>query len=184
MSAFLDKLKLNRAARRMKKGDRRAAEKIFDALFQKFFAFARTRLSRPEDAEDVVQESFLKIVANIERYDTDRDFSAWAWAIVRHSLIDFYRRKKTEPFSKFSAENSEFDVLDERQNSERRSIVSEIMEALTAWDEQDREIFELHFLADLDYRTISSMTGINQGALRVKIHRFKNKIKNQWTSGK
>ena len=56
------------------------------------------------EAEDITQEVFVKIWKNIKKFDQNRSFKPWIFQIAKNTSIDFLRKKKSIPFSKFENE--------------------------------------------------------------------------------
>jgi RNA polymerase sigma-70 factor, ECF subfamily len=80
-------------------GDTEAVGRLYDALVDPVYRYVAVRLRRREDAEDVTQLVFERIVAALPRYrHNGRPFAAWAFRIARNAVIDHQRRlRPTEP---------------------------------------------------------------------------------------
>ncbi|MBI3385300.1 RNA polymerase sigma factor [Candidatus Gottesmanbacteria bacterium] len=72
----------------------------FEALVKKYsrvaFFYTKKRVKQPSDAEDIVQNSFIKAYKVIERLDENRGFSGYFFAILRNQIVDFYRQKNND----------------------------------------------------------------------------------------
>ena len=81
----------------------------FAALVKKYLApvysFVRRFTGRPEDAEDITQETFIKVWQNFNRYDERRSFTAWLFRIARNTAIDWVRRRRDHAFSDFERDD-------------------------------------------------------------------------------
>src|ERR1051325_5931746 len=73
-----------------------AAESALAGHIDEFVAFARRRLNDPELAADVVQESLLKALRSADQLQTEESVRAWFYRILRHTIIDLYRRRAVE----------------------------------------------------------------------------------------
>lgn len=168
--------RLNALAEKMKKGDKGAAEEIFNNFSPQIFRFLLSRLANREIAEDLTQDIFFKVVRKIETFDKKSgNFSTWLWQIARNSLIDYYREKKTVPLSDFLEETK--NIPDENNNLKARIEAREILSAIKNFSPEDQEIFTLRYVSDLSYRDISKLVGKTEGSLRVIIHRINNKLR-------
>ncbi|MBI5732752.1 RNA polymerase sigma factor [Candidatus Jorgensenbacteria bacterium] len=173
---------LNRMAIRMRKGDERAARVIYDTLVQKVFGFCMNRVRERRTAEDITQEIFLKLVNKIDVFDEKRgSFLSWFWQLARNTVIDYIRSMKNASysFSDLPEGNIPEEIAEEQDESfldikEELRIVREFVSSLGS---EEQEIFELKFVSDLPYRDISTITGKNEGALRVTVNRLRSKIK-------
>lgn len=171
---------IDRLASQLQKGDTRAGAKLFDYFSGKIYGFLLARVGRREIAEDLMQKNFLKIIQKIETFNSQKgNFSGWVWQIVRNTLIDYYREKKTVPLSTVSNDSAgeHIGIIDEKQSPVRDMRVREILDYIRTWNEEEQEIFTLHYISSLSYREISQYTGKSEGALRVIIHRLRKKLK-------
>ena len=76
-------------------GDSRAYTALLEALVPMLRSFYGRRLrDAAEDVEDLVQETMIAIHTRRASYDRDRAFTAWAYAIARHKMIDLFRRRR------------------------------------------------------------------------------------------
>ena len=105
---FTKKDKLDSLAVRMQRGDRRAAEALYDELAPKVYGFMFTRLGIREISEDLTQQLFLRLIEKIGSFDAERGrFVVWFWRMARNLLIDHYREKRAVPFSAYEDEEVE-----------------------------------------------------------------------------
>jgi RNA polymerase sigma-70 factor (ECF subfamily) len=67
------------------------------AIAKAIRAFVARRVSRPQDAEDVTQETLLRLYRNAETLDDERALEAWMYRIARNAITDHYRRSALRP---------------------------------------------------------------------------------------
>ncbi len=174
------KTNFNKEAEKLKNGDNKAAEKIFNHFGPKIFSFFMVRTSHRETAEDLTQEVFLKLINKIDTFDNALgNFAAWFWQIARNVLIDHYREKKSFPTIDLDAAGAKY--LPERSRSIQENIIAKneiekMLKVVKNFSEEEQEIFSLKFLSDLSYKEISRITNKSEGNLRVIIHRITQKI--------
>src|SRR5690606_23435810 len=72
-------------ARRLRDGAREALDQLVGRYLRRVHAVAASFLSEPADVEDVAQETFLRALGGIERYDPDRPFAPWLYQIARNT---------------------------------------------------------------------------------------------------
>lgn len=166
----------NKLAERLKKGDKKAAEEIFNHFSPLIYRFFLARTSKRELSQDLMQDVFVKLISKIETFNNESGhFSAWLWQIARNTLIDYFREKKEISFS--DAPEGIEDNYKTEDKTERNIIVKEVLEVVKNFNVEDQEIFTLHYISDLSYKEISRITGKSEGALRVAIHRITKKVK-------
>lgn len=133
--------------------------------------FVRRICHRPDDAEDVVQEAFLRAWAQIGRFRAGTNFPAWVVTIARFLVLarrkEAARRPAPAPLQ--AVEDPPAPPLPEPMERLRQAV-----EALPA---RLREIVAFRFFDGLDYRAISELTGDSEVALRSRLHDALEKLK-------
>jgi len=104
MTAHQDKF----LAARMLSGDRRAFDQFFEQNFDRLYRFALTRVQYDEDAaEEIVQQSLCKGLANLRSYRGEAALVTWFCKICRNSIADYYRIRNRENARMVQFEDSE-----------------------------------------------------------------------------
>src|SRR5882672_2716979 len=85
--------------RRCLEGEERAHRELMARYERPVFSVAMRMLRQREDAEDVTQETFVRMFRALERYDPSRPFSAWLFTIATRLCIDHLRRRRVRPIS-------------------------------------------------------------------------------------
>lgn len=179
---FLEGREFNQLAVRMKKGDSEAASKMYEKLFDKVFGFCMNRVSSKPLAEDLTQDIFLKLVSKIESFDHKKgNFIVWFWQLARNTVTDHYRKARDISFSDTSEEALDLkSAIETHKNLDAKLELEKVTQFLDSATSDERELFNLHFVAELDYREISEVLGKSEGALRVAVNRLKNKVKKKF----
>ena len=165
---------------RMKKGNRKAAGQLYDELFPKAYGFFLTRTGARETAEDLAQDIFLKLVQKVGLFDESRGrFAVWFWQMARNMLVDHYREKKEQPFSSFEENTVEAMAVREMPDMDERLQYRKIRTILKTLDEEDRELFEMRYVAEMPYAEIAEVLDRSEGALRVAALRLKEKLRKE-----
>jgi RNA polymerase sigma-70 factor (ECF subfamily) len=145
------------------KGDRDAFETVIRASSRNLFAIAYGILQNREEAEDVVQDTFVKAWKSRWRVRDPAKLPAWLATIARHRARDLARKRRPEPLP----ENFEASELVEFQNpGQKADLDGEVRSALAQLPELHRVALSLRYLEDLDYGTIEQTLGLTNGALR------------------
>lgn len=146
-------------------GDAEAVGRLYDALVDPIYRYVAIRLRRREDAEDVTQIVFERIVGALPRYrPTGRPFAAWAFRIARNAVIDHQRRQRpTEPLGRV-AEPPDGMLL------EARSLLDEEMRELRAairrLTPDQQEALALRYGAGLTAEEAARVMGRQAGTIR------------------
>lgn len=174
--------RLTGLAIKMRKGDRGAAAELYDELLPKVYGFLFTRTGKKEIAEDLCQDIFLKLVEKVESFDHKKGrFTVWFWQMVRHVLIDYYREKKETPFSSFEEDTVAAMSITEAPNIEDKLQHDKIKDFMRTLADDERELFELRYVAEMPYKEIATILARSEGSLRVAALRVKEKIKKEFS---
>lgn len=130
--------------------------------------YFRNRLrTRPEDAEDLVQETLVALHTRRDSYDPSYPLTAWLYAIARYRLIDFLRRAKHRSHASLDG----IDVGDDDpvyEASDARRDVATLLEKLP---EKQRTAIRLVKLEERSVREAAESTGLSESDIKISIHR-------------
>src|SRR3982750_4196525 len=162
-------------------GDREAFEMIIRTHSRTLFAIAYGILQNREEAEDAVQDSFVKAWKSRWRVRNPEKFPAWLCTITRHRAYDLLRKQAQTGMeadvapaaSRWSASASRTAgqrptpaspaIFSDADETERHS---QIQSALASLPEVHRTALMLRYFEEMDYRTIENTLGLTNGALR------------------
>lgn len=82
-------------------GDKKTLELLVKRYLKPIYSFVCRYVGNAQDAEDITQEVFIKVWQNFKKFDQQKSFKTWIFAIAKNASIDFFRKKKTIPFSVF-----------------------------------------------------------------------------------
>ncbi|MFA6608627.1 MAG: RNA polymerase sigma factor [Candidatus Paceibacterota bacterium] len=131
-----------------------------------------------EDAEDVVQNSFIKMYRNINDFDTTLRFSSWAYRITHNELIDWYRKQKSRPQLILSDKDEDvFASIAGDMNIEKEAMANEtkkeIEDIIKTIDPKYQEVIYLRFFEDKSYEEIADILQIPPGTVAIRLSRAK-----------
>lgn len=117
-----------------------------------------SKFSRP-DAEDVLQEVFIKTYYNLNGFDKELQFSSWIYRIAHNEAVSAIRKKAVRPSIAFEVEDlikfgDSFDMTKEMDNALDRKMIDV---ALSKLDEKYRDVLVLRFLDEKDYVEIADI---------------------------
>lgn len=93
-------------------GDKKSLEFLISKYLKQIYNFSYGYVNNPQDAEDITQESFVKVWKNIRRFDRKKKFRTWIFEIAKNTSIDYCRKKKVIPFSRFENESGKNKLVD------------------------------------------------------------------------
>jgi RNA polymerase sigma-70 factor (ECF subfamily) len=140
-------------------------ERYQDRLFHLFIHFVKNR----QDAEDLLQEAFIRMLKGIHSYDHRQKFDAWIFTIANHLACDFLRRrKKNWIFYSADMQNFETEPQDVESKPETYDCIVQDMLQCLPWEQ--RQIFLLREEAGLSFREIADMLGISINTALGRMH--------------
>jgi RNA polymerase sigma factor (sigma-70 family) len=129
-------ISVHRLLLQLKHGHEQALDMLYPRYGRVFYAYARRHHLSHEDAEDVVQVVFWRVLEHIERYDEAQESGEkWLWSICRNQIIDRFRARKELEFSMEEDLVEEFDPDDRLLDQERLQALQYGWAALS---EEDR----------------------------------------------
>jgi RNA polymerase sigma-70 factor (ECF subfamily) len=145
-------------------GDRDAFEMVIRSTSRNLFAIAYGILQSREEAEDVVQDTFVKAWKSRWRVRDSAKLPAWLSTIARHRARDLARKRKSEPLPENFESNEAVEF--EGAATGKADLDGEVRSALAQLPELHRAAVTLRYFEDLDYGTIEQTLGLTNGALR------------------
>lgn len=142
----------------------------------------RISASTREDAEDLLQEIFVKTYRNLRGFDRNLKFSSWVYRIAHNQVISQWRKTKSRPqVIKFEADEDFLKFIasdvDLALDTERKFAAEELRGVLGELDEKYREVLVLKFLEGKDYKEISDILQKPLGTVATLINRAKKQLK-------
>jgi RNA polymerase sigma-70 factor (ECF subfamily) len=169
---------VNAAMDRYARGDERAFSQVYQAMAPRLYSFLLRKIGNPAQAEDLVQQTFLKVHCARSRYLTGADLAPWFFAIARRLMIDMRRRAK--PSTSLSTDQGDGRALpnelvshigaDERFYS--KQLGSMLETRLRSLPKKHRVAFQLVKLDGLSHAEAADTLGTTSTAVKVRIHRI------------
>ncbi|PDO09329.1 MAG: RNA polymerase sigma factor SigW [Candidatus Reconcilbacillus cellulovorans] len=176
-----------RLARQARAGDREAFAGLVDLYQDKLYHLALRMLSHPQEAEDAVQETFLRVFASLDRYDESQKFSTWIYRIATNLCIDRLRKRKSSvSLDADTADNGEgtdwYDVLPgDEQTPESRFLTSELQElvrkAIDELPDKYKAVVVLRYLHDMSLQEIGDILDLPVTTVKTRIHRGREALR-------
>jgi RNA polymerase sigma-70 factor (ECF subfamily) len=144
------------------------------------FATTYRILGRPEDAEDALQEVFLKILSTWRPRQTDavRDWGAYLRAVATRCAVDLLRRRSRwqREGEQLSEEMEAPAGRDPRSLASRRQRARLLRQALARLPRRDARVFALRYFEDLSYKEIAAQMQLDVNQVGVILHRGRRRL--------
>lgn len=166
---------LEDALLRLASGENDALAVIYDNCRVSVYGFALSILKNSHDAEDVMQDAFVKVFSEADRYQPQGKPLAWILTITRNLCL--HRLRKT---SRLLENEEDWDRhADTAAESENLLDSLVLREAMTVLSEEERQIVVLHALSDMKHRQIAEVMGMPLPTVLSKYNRAMKKLRNR-----
>jgi RNA polymerase sigma-70 factor (ECF subfamily) len=156
---------------RCRDGDVRAFEPLYHHYEGPMLAVAYRLLGSQEEAEDALQDSFLRLYRNIRRYRFDAAFSTWFYRIVVNICYDRLRKRKR-------AAHVALDAIQEMGKTDDAESRVHLQRAIDDLPPKMKACFVLHVQEGFKHRQIADMLGMKAETVRVHVFRAKAQLRN------
>ncbi len=158
-----------------KANDRRAQLKLYQQYCDGMFCVAMRFLQNEADAEDVLQESFIKAFEKLHQFRGEVTFGAWLKRIVVNRCIDFLKSKKEKTVA---LDESYMQIADDGDWTVPDSVTLEaVKKAIEQLPDTYRMVVQLYLTEGFDHSEISDILEISGRSCRTKLMRGKNYLK-------
>ena len=162
---------------RCKLGDQKAQMQIYKLYYRAMYNTSLNILGDTAEAEDIMQESFLKAFSLLPGMKLESSFGGWLKKIVVNKSLDALRKRKVqfedvenikyERIEEYSYEEQEEDIMDK---------LRKVKKALADLPEKYRTVLSLNLIEGYDHEEISSLLGITPSTSRAQLSRGKQKL--------
>lgn len=155
---------------------RKAFEQMVRQYSEQLYWQVRRIVLSHEDANDVLQNVFLKAWSKMDGFHQDSKISTWLYRIALNESIDFMRKKKNQTVSTDDTDGAVGKTLlaDEYFNGSQAEAL--LQEAIAQLPEVQRTVFNLRYFDEMKYSEISEIMQTSEGALKASYHIAVKKI--------
>ncbi len=162
-------------------GNTHAYEVLVDRYKSMVFTMAMRISKNREDAEEIAQDTFLKVFKSLGSFKGESKFSTWVYKIAYYGSLDYLKKKKrivesdavdvSEVYNLSSMES----VLEDIDKKERLVILKDAVQKLS---EKDSTIVTLYYFEELSIKEIAMVTGLTPEVLKVRLFRSRKQLAN------
>lgn len=137
----------------------------------------RNILKNHEDTDDVLQNTFIKIFRNIDKFKGESQLFSWMYRIATNEAITFLNNRAKK--QQISSEELQQQVIENLPNDvyfEGDEIQLKLQKAIATLPEKQQQVFNMKYFQELKYKEISDILGTSEGALKASYHHATKKI--------
>lgn len=144
----------------------------------RFGRYARHMLGNNEDAEEVLQDTFVRAYKSLATCQNPANFEGWCFRILINRCRTMNKRRQFRESQVVYDENA---VLShpKRDSMELRVWREEIYHAIDKLDEERREAFLLKYVEEMEYGEMSKLTGVSVSALKMRVKRAREQLQKE-----
>ncbi len=155
-------------------GDGKMQEELYKRFAPKMYAVCLRYSNNAENAQDLLQEGFIKIFRNLNRFRGDGSFEGWIRRIFVNTSIEYFR-KKTNLFS--TTEKEDLIVEDTSLNALDKFAEKDIIKLVQELSPGYRTVFNLYAIEGYSHKEIGTMLNISEGTSKSQLARAKSILK-------
>ncbi|GGC99230.1 RNA polymerase sigma factor SigY [Pontibacillus salipaludis] len=149
---------------KIKKGDQHALAEVLKDHYEFLFKYTVQLTGNKEMAKDITQETMVKVIHSIHKYEKRAKFSTWIIQIATNIFLDMKRKEKRR--KQYLKENEgSFDFKSNMENG-----WSETLEVLSSLEDSYRIPILLKHLYGYEYKEIGQMIGLKAGTVKSRVH--------------
>lgn len=161
-------------------GDTQALNTLVDKYKNLAFSVAFRITNNHEDAQDITQDSFLKVLEKLHQFREESRFSTWLFRIVYNQAMMLMRKRKK------SIEYLDSIILEyayEEENNHTPDLQKDLNRAIDELKPVERNIIDLFYLGEKSIKEIHQITGMSTSNVKVVLHRTRAKLRKKIQDG-
>ena len=151
-------------------------KELFLPLYPKLYRIAFRMVGNPEDAEDLLQDTYAKLWKNRNDLPDLVSCEAFAVTVLKNACLDFLKKKKTyiSPLEEINLREGEFSASELIEAEDIRSFIRSVVDRLP---EQQQRVFQLFYRDHFSMEEIGEITGLNYNNIKVILSRVRKQVK-------
>jgi len=174
MNAMNTDINLNRMWEGCLQNDRKQQEALYRALAPKMLAVCMRYANDKDEAQDILQEGFIKMFNNVHKYRGDGNLEGWIRRIMVHTAISRYRKLKPMVLVEDMAEEGAISSAAQNANNLE---VNDLMKLIQQLPQAYRSVFNMYAVEGYSHQEIGNKLGITELLSRTTLYRARNILK-------
>ena len=156
--------------KRIVEGDQEALAELYERWFDKVWRFCYWQVGNREEAEDLTEEVFVKMMRSLKNWGKRGSFKSWLWGIARNTVKDFFRKK----YRLKTVRLEEWMIKEEKKSA--KSWEKEVAALLAKLPERYRQVLRLRFLRGYSLKEVAVELGVTVTNVKVLQYRAIKKL--------
>lgn len=165
----------------VKSGNQNAYRRLFEKHKDSIYSFVLYKVKRQDAAEEITQETFMRVYKHAESYRAEHKFTTWIYAIARNLSLDFLKKKKELHFGESSEDEMGIeDFKDEEVDLEaallHKSNKEILLKCLEGLKDSQKEVLTMRIFSENSYAEIASFLDKTEKSIKSLINRAKESL--------
>jgi RNA polymerase sigma-70 factor (ECF subfamily) len=149
---------------------------IYSQFYKVLLGFIKSKVNNHQDAEDILQNVFIKVAAGIEDLNQKEKLQSWIYTIARNSIIDYYRVNSNKKSLAFEGDISD-SFSEEEYNDTTKGLDCCMMNFVNQLPEEYRDIVIDVELKDIKQKDLAGKYDLAYPSIRSRVQRGREKLK-------
>jgi RNA polymerase sigma-70 factor, ECF subfamily len=164
-------------ATRLRSGDMEVIAQLVERYQHRLYRYLLRLVSRPSTAEDLFQQTWLRVMERIQYYDPRRSFEGWLFAVAHNLAIDHLRRRQPESLDEpLPSGETQSDLTRSVNPGALELFLSKeragcVLEAIAELPTAFREVITLRFEEEMKLEEIATVLAMPMGTVKTRLHR-------------
>lgn len=163
--------------KKLKKGDKDSFDLLYEEYYLSLYRTALLILGNKEEAEDVLQDTFLSIYKNINKLKEFNKLRPWIFSILKNSCYTRYKNRKREFPDEFVLEKADSNFIS--SGEDEFVLNNEVESALLKLNHKEREVLVLFYYDDFSIEEIAKILKTFQGTVKSRLFRARKNLKKE-----
>ncbi|MBX9784792.1 MAG: RNA polymerase sigma factor [Chitinophagaceae bacterium] len=148
-------------------GDRRSQKQLYDKYSAKMYAVCMRYMGNTDDAQDILQDGFIKVYKNLDKFRGEGSFEGWMRRIMANTAIEQLRRKKINFSTADKEEQLEYKAPGAVDNLSEKDLLKIVSDLSPGY----RTVFNMYVVEGYGHKDIADIMGISEGTSKSQLAR-------------
>lgn len=154
-----------------------AFQKLVDLYKERLYWHIRNMVKNHDDADDILQNTFIKVFNGIKKFKGDSKLFSWMYRIATNESITFLNSKaKKMNVSNEELQDKMINNLESDVYFEGKEIQLKLQKAIASLPEKQQQVFNMRYLEEMKYREMAEILEVTEGSLKSNYHHAVKKV--------
>lgn len=162
------------------KGNKQAFETIVHQYSSFVYRVSYRIVMDKEEAQDIVQETFIRLWKNLEKFNSEKKFTTWLYKITTNLCLDYLKSKKRKQQDGYKLNTNHHEITNNEYSLENKIMATDLIIIMQKLSQKltpiQKVVFTLYFIEDRSLDEIAIITGYKKGNIKSNIYYSKKNM--------